>query len=59
MMAQYIDDPLVTKILISKGADAALKDNKGNQALHYAAILNKYENVKALVLAGSDLNYQA
>ncbi len=42
MMAQYIEDPLVTKILISKGANVSLRDGNGHQALHYAAILNKY-----------------
>jgi ankyrin repeat protein len=42
MMAQYIDDPLATKMLISKGANLSLRDEKGNQALHYAVILNKY-----------------
>ena len=42
--------------MIAKGAKICIKDNQGMSALHYAVMLNKYENVKALVEAGCDID---
>jgi ankyrin repeat protein len=58
MLAQGLDDSYMTKMLINKGANIFIKDNTGMEALHYASLMNKYENVKALVEAGAKINCQ-
>jgi ankyrin repeat protein len=42
MLGQPIDDSSITKTLINKGANLFIKDNSGMEAIHYAAIMNKY-----------------
>lgn len=58
MLAQGVDGSYMTKMLINKGANIFIKDNTGMEALHYASLLNKYDNVKVLVEAGANVNCQ-
>lgn len=44
------------KLLLDRGADLNIKNNKGNTALMYACLLNHEPIVKFLVDKGADLN---
>ena len=59
MLCQTLDDSYMTIMLINKGANISIKDSGGMEALHYASLLNKYGNVKALIEAGAYINSQA
>ena len=46
----------IAKLLIKKGANLDIKDNKGNTALMIAILLKNYEIIKLLIDRGADLS---